>query len=99
MYLSPRKSRPSYSRIASSASYTSALPDREEQGAYESSLELDETKVAPQSDILDLEALKVLHISDRSLLFVVAYIGHIGLPDIWRSADRLKERAAVLTWG
>lgn len=35
----------------------------------ESSLELDETKVAPESDVLDLEALEV--------------IGHIGLPDIW----------------
>jgi hypothetical protein len=50
--------------------------------AYESSLELDETKVAPESDVLDLEALEMLIVSDRSLLFVVAYIGHIGLPDI-----------------
>ena len=31
--------------------------------AYESSLELDETKVTPESDILDLEALKVLLVS------------------------------------
>jgi len=54
--------------------------------AYESSLKLDETKVTPESDILDLEALKVLLVSGRSVLLVVAYIGHIGLSDIWRSA-------------
>jgi hypothetical protein len=66
IYLSPRKSRPSYSRIASSASYTSALADEHLEEAYESSLELDETKVTPKSDILDLEALEVLIVSDRS---------------------------------
>ena len=54
--------------------------------AYESSLELDETKVTSKSNVLDLEALKVLLVSGRSVLLVVAYIGHIGLSDIWRSA-------------
>jgi hypothetical protein len=71
VYLSPRKSRPSYSRIASSASYTSALPHEQAEEAHESSLELDETKVTPKSDILDLEALEMLTVSDRSLLFVL----------------------------
>ena len=64
----------------------SALPSVGVDEAHKSSLELDETKVTPESDILDLEALKVLLVSDRSLLLVVAYIGHIGLSDIWRSA-------------
>jgi len=58
--------------------------------AYESSLELDETKVTSKSNVLDLEALKVLLVSGRSVLFVVAYIGHIGLSDIWRSAGESK---------